>query len=198
MTAARRHSAAAERNKGPILEILERVLPQRGLVLEIASGTGQHVAHFAAALPHLEWQPSDADVASLESIHAHAAGLPNVRAPLVLDVHQRPWPLERAEAIVCINMVHISPWQSTLDLVTGAASLSPAVLFLYGPYKRGGAHTAPSNEAFDADLRSRDPRWGLRDMEAVAAIAASSGFLLDEVVAMPANNFSLVFKRVER
>jgi SAM-dependent methyltransferase len=158
---ARRHWPAAERNKDAILDVLRRVLPKNGLVLEIASGTGQHVSHFAAALPALEWQPSEPDAEMHASISAwiEAEGLKNVRPPIALDVGTHPWPVERADAIVCCNMIHIAPWQATLDLMQGAGQvLGPGgVLFLYGPYRRFGAHTAPSNEAFDADLRSRNP-----------------------------------------
>jgi SAM-dependent methyltransferase len=191
---------AAERNKEPILTVLRRVLPQRGLVLEVASGTGQHVVHFAAALPGLAWQPSDPDPAMRASIGAWIArtGLPNIRPPLDFDVRSPDWGIDRADAIVCINMVHIAPWAATLHLAAGAARLvSPAgVLFLYGPYRRFGRHTAPSNEAFNADLERRNPEWGVRDLEAVADVAAGHGFALEEVVPMPANNFSVVFRRV--
>jgi SAM-dependent methyltransferase len=173
------------------------VLPEHGLVLEIASGTGQHVEHFAQALPALEWQPTETEGSALPSIASWVEGLPNVRAPLVLNVHQLPWPIESADAIVCINMIHISPWQATLDLVTGAARTltEGGILFLYGPYRRFGGHTAPSNEAFDADLRSRNPAWGVRDMEAVEVVARGHGLALEEAIAMPANNFSVVFRK---
>jgi SAM-dependent methyltransferase len=196
---ARRHWPAAERNKEPILDVLRRVVPERGLVLEIASGTGQHIVHFAKALPALEWQPSDPDRDQHASIMAwiEAEGLKNVRPPIALDVGAHPWPVEHADAVLCINMIHISPWQATLDLMQGAsfALVKGGVLFLYGPYRRGGAHTAPSNAAFDDDLRARNPDWGVRDLEAVEEIAQSYGFTLDEVVTMPANNFSVVFRR---
>jgi SAM-dependent methyltransferase len=187
---------APERNKGPILDVLQRVLPQTGLVLEIASGTGQHVAHFAAALPNLTWQPSDPDTRGHESIRAWTEALPNVRAPLVLDV-QRPWPLTHADAIVCINMIHISPWEATLALIDGAARVLPqgGVLFLYGPYRRFGQHTAPSNAAFDASLRATDPAWGVCDLEAVEERAEAVGLRVDEIVEMPANNLSVVFRK---
>jgi len=175
-----------------------RRLPPRGLVLEIASGTGQHTAHFAAALPDLQWQPTEPDADDHVSIRAWTEGLPNALPPLALDVSARPWPVERADAILCINMIHISPWQSTLDLMAGAGELLSrgGVLFLYGPYKRNGAHTAPSNEAFDADLRARNPEWGLRDMETVIDVAARNGLSFEEVIAMPANNFSVVFRKI--
>ena len=197
MTDVRRRAPAADRNKEPILDALRRVLPQHGLVVEIASGTGQHTAHFAAALPGLQWQPTEPDATDHDSIRAWPEDLPNVKPPLALDVSERPWPVERADAILCINMIHISPWQSTLDLMDGAGAILPrgGVLFLYGPYKRNGAHTAPSNEAFDADLRSRNATWGVRDMEAVSEVAAKNGLGFVEAVAMPANNFSVVFEK---
>lgn len=189
---------AAERNKEPILAVLRRVLPERGLVLEIASGTGQHVAHFAAALPHLTWQPSEADPDMRASIAAWIAeaGLPNLLSPLPLDVREKAWPLERAEAVVCINMVHISPWEASLALISGAARVlsRKGILFLYGPYRRFGGHTAPSNEAFDAQLRAANSEWGVRDLEAVADAARTEGLELEEIVEMPANNLSLVFR----
>ena len=185
---------AAERNQGPILAVLRRALPPAGLVLEIASGTGQHVAHFAAALPELDWQPSEADPAFHDSIRAWtaAAALTNVRPPLAFDVRQ-PWPVTHADAVLCINMIHIAPWAATQALLDGAAGvLSPGgVLFLYGPFRRSGRHTAPNNAAFDAQLRGADPDWGVRDLEAVAALA--EGFDMKEVVEMPANNLSVVF-----
>ena len=195
---AARIAPAAERNKGPILEVLRRVLPSSGLVLEIASGTGQHAVHFAQGLPTIEWQPSDPDAASRESIAAWSAkaGLSNLRPVLELDVCALPWPVERAAAIVCINMIHISPVASTFALLDGAARLLPAggVLLLYGPYKRGGAHTAPSNEAFDMQLRSQNPEWGVRDLEWVEDLARERGGVLEETVQMPANNFCVVFR----
>lgn len=195
----RRIAPAAERNKGPILEVLRRVLPQQGLVLEIASGTGQHAAHCAAHLPGLVWQPSDRDAGAHASITAWAAhgGLSNVRPPLTLDVTQEPWPLERANAIVCINMIHISPWDASIGLMRGAERLLPpgGVLYLYGPYKRGGAHTAPGNAAFDESLRQQNPAWGVRNLEDVAALASRHGFDLEEVVEMPANNLSVILRR---
>jgi len=190
---------AAERNKEPILEVLKRFVPETGLVLEIASGTGQHVMHFAAALPSLTWQPTDLNAEHLTSISAwiRHSGLSNVRPPFELDVGADPWPVERTDVVLCFNMIHIAPWAATSGLLKGAARvLAPGgVLFLYGPYKRFGAHTAPSNEAFDADLRARDPEWGLRDMEEVVALAGRYGLSLVEIVPMPANNFSVVFRR---
>jgi SAM-dependent methyltransferase len=190
-------TASAERNKGPILAVLERVLPRTGVVLEIASGTGQHVAHFARALPGLTWQPSDADSAFRESIRSWIASenLGNVRAPVDLDVLRLPWPVSRTDALLCINMIHVAPWAATEALLSGAKNVVKAggVLFLYGPYRRFGSHTAPSNELFDAQLRASDPAWGLRDIEAVVAIAGVAGFQLSEILEMPANNFALLF-----
>ena len=195
----RQHAPSAERNREPILAVLQRVLPATGAVLEIASGTGQHAIHFAAAMPHLVWQPSDPDEEARASIAAWTAhsGLANVRAPLALDVRNAPWGIDAADAIVCINMIHISPWESAQALIGGAGRLlgTGGVLYLYGPYRRGGAHTSESNAAFDVQLKSRNPAWGVRDMEEVVALADAAGFDADEPVAMPANNFSLVFRK---
>jgi SAM-dependent methyltransferase len=192
-------SPAAERNKAAILEVLARVLPRDGLVLEVASGTGQHVVHFAGALPLLAWQPSDPDAQMLPVLAArgHAARLANLREPVALDVRQDPWPVARADALVCINMIHIAPWSATAALWRGAGAILPAgaPVVLYGPYRMGGAHTAPSNQAFDLSLKARNPQWGVRDLEQVAAVAEAQGFTLLERIAMPANNFSLVFRR---
>jgi len=192
-------TSSAERNKDPILAVLARVLPKRGVVLEIASGTGQHVLHFAKALPNLTWQPSDPDTELRESIalRVKEQQLANVNRPINLDVTRLPWPLQTADAVVCINMIHVAPWSATLALLEGTKALLPTqhVLFLYGPYRRFGQHTSKSNEQFDSDLRAHDPEWGVRDLEAVSEAAASSGFVLAEVVEMPANNFSVIFKR---
>jgi SAM-dependent methyltransferase len=192
-------SPSVARNRDPILTILRRVLPSTGVVLEIASGTGEHAVYFAAALPHLTWQPSDQDEQALKSIAAHRAisGLPNLLAPLSLNAAAPDWPAEQVDAVVAINMVHISPWQATHGLMSGAGRvLSPGgVLYLYGAYKENGTRTAPSNEAFDADLRRRNPEWGVRDLEAVAELAVTHGLELAERIPMPANNLSLVFRR---
>ena len=192
---------AAERNKDPILGVLARVLPSRGLVLEVASGTGQHVMHFAEALSDLTWQPSDPDAELRESVarRMQEERRANVNWPIDLDVTKLPWPLQKADAILAINLIHVAPWSATLALFEGAkALLSPqGVLFLYGPYRRHGQHTSKSNQQFDSDLHAQDSEWGLRDLEAVSEAAASSGFVLTEIVAMPANNFSLVFRRRE-
>ena len=200
--ALRQHSPSAERNREPILAVLREVLPATGRVLEIASGTGQHAVCFAGALPGLDWQPSDLDADARASIAAWVAhaGLANVRTPLALDVHQADWGVhapDKLDAVVCINMIHISPWSATQALFAGASHhlADGGVLYLYGPYKRGGAQTSPSNHAFDQQLRSRDPAWGVRDMEAVVALGASVGLVCDEPIAMPANNFSLVFRK---
>ena len=192
-----RSAPAAERNKTPIRTVLERVLPRQGVVLEIASGTGQHVVHFAATLPDLVWQPSDPDPEARASIaaHAEATGLSNILAPIDLDASHPRWRVDRADAIICINMVHIAPWAAAEGLVAGAARVLPpgGVLFLYGPFRRHGYHTAPSNEAFDADLRRRDPQWGIRDLESVTRLAESHGLSLQEIVEMPANNCSVIY-----
>ncbi|REE23938.1 uncharacterized protein DUF938 [Paraburkholderia sp. BL27I4N3] len=197
--ALRQHSPSAERNREPILALLRAVLPANGRVLEIASGTGQHAIWFARAMPGLDWQPSDADADARASIGAWVAheGLTNVHAPLALDVHQPDWGVDTLDAVVCINMIHISPWSAAQALFAGAGRrlVDGGVLYLYGPYKRGGAHTSPSNDAFDQQLRGRDPEWGVRDMEKVVALGASVGLVCDEPIAMPANNFSLVFRK---
>jgi SAM-dependent methyltransferase len=192
-------SPAAERNKQPILDAIRARLPAAGVVLEIASGTGQHIVHFAREMPALVWQPTDADddlrAAAAERIRAAALG--NLRAPLRLDVLAANWPLKDADAVVCINMIHIAPWSATEALMAGAARALPrgAPLFLYGPYKRGERHTAPSNEAFDQSLRARNPEWGVRDLEDVERCAERHGLALVEVTSMPANNLTLVFER---
>jgi SAM-dependent methyltransferase len=197
----KRHAPASERNREPILEVLRRVLPARGLVVEIASGTGQHAVHVAAALPGITWQPTDLDPDALTSIAAwrEEAGLANLRAPVALDVTAPVWPFDAADAIVCINMIHIAPWAASVALLDGAGRLLPAggVLYTYGPYRFDGV-TAPSNEAFDRSLRERDPAWGVRDVRDLRAAAAARGLTLDEVVAMPANNHSLVFRSLPR
>lgn len=194
---ARQFAPATARNREPILEILRRVLPSQGLVLEVSSGTGEHATFFAPQLSGLTWQPSDPDPAARASIAAWTAatGATNVRPPLALDARADVWPLTRAAAIVCINMIHIAPWEAALGLFAGASRIlvKGSPLVLYGPFKRGGEHTAPSNAAFDASLRARDPSWGVRDLDSVVAAAAQAGLGLFEVVAMPANNLSVVF-----
>jgi hypothetical protein len=193
-------SPAAERNKGAILDAIRSRLPSAGVVLEIASGTAQHVVHFARAVPALTWQPTDADdqLRAAAAERLRAAGLGNVRAPLCLDVLAPDWPSVDAAAIVCINMIHIAPWSATSALLAGASRLLPrgAPLFLYGPYKRGGRHTAPSNGVFDESLRARNPEWGVRDLDDVERCAEEHGFALVEVTTMPANNLTVAFERV--
>jgi SAM-dependent methyltransferase len=194
---ARRHAPATERNREPIAAVLAEELPKRRLVLEIASGSGEHCAFFAGRFAGLQWQPSDPEEAARASIAEWCDGLPNVLPPLALDAAAESWPIAAADAILCVNMVHISPWEATLGLMAGAQRLlAPgAPLILYGPYRQHGVPTAESNEAFDASLKARDPRWGLRHVEDVSTAAAARGLTLQRVVAMPANNLSLVFRR---
>lgn len=186
---------ATGRNSEAILGVLRGVLPPEGLVLEIASGSGQHTAAFAPALPQLRFQPTDLEPPHLASIDAWCAELPNVAPAQRLDV-VAPWPVQRADAVLCINMVHISPWRCTEALLAGAAAVLPAggPLFLYGPFQRDGAHTSPSNARFHASLQSRDPSWGVRDLGAVIAAAAQAGLAHTETLEMPANNLSVVFR----
>jgi hypothetical protein len=199
LTDPRRFAPATERNREPILELLNRVLPPAGTVLEIASGTGEHVVYFGRQLPHLTWQPTDVDSAARASIVAWAAeaGLTNVCPPLALDASQPNWPIDRADAVLAVNMIHIAPWAAAIGLLSGAARLLPgnAPLVLYGPYKQNGQHTAPSNEAFDQNLRRQNPAWGVRDLESVVEAADAAGLMLAEIVPMPANNLGLVFRR---
>jgi SAM-dependent methyltransferase len=187
------------RNREPILEVLRRVLPAQGLVLEVASGSGEHAAYFAQHLPTLQWQPTDPDAEALASIAAHRAAVrvPNLLPSLRLDVTAEHWPVERAEAIVCNNMIHISPWAATEGLVAGAGRVlsEEGVLYLYGPYQLDGRHTAPSNQAFDTSLRAQNPLWGIRDLADVTTLAERHGLVLAETVAMPANNLSVIFRR---
>jgi SAM-dependent methyltransferase len=192
-------AAATQRNRQPILEVLSRVLPGSGRVLEVAGGSGEHATWFAQHLRPLVWQPSDPDPACRRSMAAHAAvaGIATLAVPLDLDASAADWPIERAEAIVCINMIHISPWEAAEGLVAGAGRILPpgGVLYLYGPYLRDGHPTASSNAAFDASLRASNPDWGLRHVEAVVEAAVPHGLVLSEVVEMPANNLSLIFTR---
>ena len=193
----RRQAPAAARNVGPIGDVLERWLPDSGLVLEIASGTGEHALAFARRFPRLEWQPSDPDSAALQSIAAWAAeGAPNLRPPLHLDVCAVAWPVDRSDAILCINMVHIAPWEAALGLLDGTERLLPpgASLILYGPWRQAGVPTATSNEAFDLSLRQRDPQWGLRLVEDFAAEAERRSLRLAERQPMPSNNLLLRFE----
>lgn len=196
---ARLYSTACERNRQPILASLRTTLPEAGTLLEVAAGTGMHAAFMAPRLPHLTWQPTDADADALASIDAwrETVEAPNLRPALRLDVCDSEWPLDTAAAIFNANMVHISPWACTLGLLDGAARLltADAPLVLYGPFRREGTPTAPSNERFDESLRARDPSWGLRQLEAVEASALERGFRLESVSEMPANNLTVVFRR---
>lgn len=214
MTADRQHAPASERNRQPILEVLQQVLPPRGTVLEIASGTGEHAAFFAPRLTHLQWLPTEPQAALQSSIRAWAKDCPsgNLLAPLQLDVSQYPWPVEippedastenylltaPITAIVNINMIHISPWSACEQLMAGAQRILPTdgVLYLYGPYRQANMPTAPSNEAFDQMLRDRNPAWGLRDLDAVRKVAIAHGLEHIKTVPMPANNLSVVFRK---
>ena len=190
---------ATERNRQPILEVLRRVLPPAGLVLEVASGTGEHAIFFSEQFPALRWQPTDASSEALRSIDAWVGetARDNLLAPLALDVRSQQWPVAKADALVCINMIHISPWEATEALFRGASKLlaGGSPLFTYGPYRLHGEHTAPSNAAFDQSLRSRDARWGVRDIDDLLELAGRTGFALEEQVGMPANNMSLVWRR---
>ena len=202
---SQRHAPATERNRQFILDVLNEALPPEGTVLEIASGTGQHAVYFADALAPRVWQPSDIAPENLSSIAAWRAAQMSeyLRAPLTLDVRSVPWPVERElptpaiSAIVNINMIHISPWDCCEALLAGAERILPqgGVLFLYGPFKRGGAHTSASNEAFDARLRLQDPAWGVRNLDSVVALAEGHGFTVATITEMPANNLAVVFKR---
>lgn len=192
---------AVARNRDAILAVLRRVLPAKATVLEIASGSGEHAIHIAAALPGLTWFPSDPEPEARRSIAAHTrlARLTNIRPPLALDARASAWPVGRADAVICINMIHIAPWSATEGLMAGAGRVltGTGLLFLYGPFREGGQHSAESNAAFDASLRARDQEWGVRDLESVADLAARYGFVMAERVAMPANNTSLIFRHVE-
>jgi SAM-dependent methyltransferase len=199
-TDARRHSPPAERNRGPILEVLSRVLPARGRALEIAAGTGQHAVHFAAGLPGWTWCPSDPDPSALASIALWAAeaGLPNLQPAIELDVLAEPWPVQGPfDAVFCANMLHISPWATCAALMRGAACVSApdGALLTYGPYFIVGQEPSAGNTAFDADLKARNPAWGIRFLHDVAAQAQAAGWQLQETVSMPANNMTLVFRR---
>lgn len=190
-------SPAAARNRQPILDVLSVILPERARILEVASGSGEHGVHFAAARPGWEWQPSDPNPEARDSISAwrEHAGLANLLAPLPLDV-AGIWPAGPFDAVVAINLIHISPWEVTEALMARAAQRlrEGGVLYLYGPYRRDGRHTAASNAAFDADLKARDPRWGVRDLESVVAEGQAHGFMLEKAIEMPANNLSVVLR----
>ena len=195
----RRVAPHVARNARAIIEILRTVLPATGTVLEIASGSGEHALHFARAFPSLTFQPSDPDPQALASIEAwrEAEGAPNLLRPVMLDAQEASWPVDRADAILCINMVHISPWAATRGLLAGAERLlgPGAPLYLYGAYRRDGVATAESNEAFDRSLKARNPEWGVRRLEDVVAEAAQRSLALERVVEMPANNLSVVFRK---
>jgi SAM-dependent methyltransferase len=195
----RKSAPHVARNRDPILVVLREVLPPQGLVLEIASGSGEHAIHFAQALPGLTFQPTDPDDRARQSVAGwiEDSGLTNIRAPIVLDASSSPWPVAAADAIICINMIHISPWRATEGLLKGAAAVLPpgGPLYLYGPYRRRDIPTAPSNEDFDASLRGRNPAWGLRVLEDVVELAGQSGLALDRIVEMPANNLSVVLRK---
>ena len=200
MTDRRLEYPATARNRDAILAVLRGILPVSGLVLEIASGSGEHAVHFARAFPDLAFQPSDPEDAALLSIAAWTqdSGLTNIRPPVMLDAMSDRWPVMAANAILCINMIHIAPWRASEGLFHGAAKLLPAgaPLYLYGPYRHADVVTAPSNEAFDESLKVRNPQWGLRDLEAVTALAHDNGFSGPTITEMPANNLSVVFRRM--
>lgn len=195
----KRHAPATARNGGPLGDVLAIELPSSGLVLEIASGSGEHALLFANRFPQLEWQPTDTDPGALASIAAWRAenGPENLRAPVTLDASEADWPIERADAVLCVNMVHISPWEASEGLFAGAGRiLRPgAPLVLYGPFIEAEVGTAASNRAFDADLRARDPRWGLRDVADLDALATRHGLARTARHAMPANNLALVWRK---
>ena len=199
MSDQRRHAPATQRNRDPILEVLRAVLPTTGLVLEVASGTGEHAAYFSHHLPGLQWQPSDPSPDALESIAAwrDAEGAGNLLPPIALDAEATQWPLASADAVICINMIHISPWEAALGLFRGAAQLlrTGSPLLLYGPFRRKDHPIEPSNAAFDIDLRRRDSRWGLRFLEDVTLAAQEYGFEFSGLVEMPANNLTVVYRR---
>jgi len=196
---ARLSSPVVLRNRAPILDILRNLLPAQGVILEVASGSGEHITYLAELLPALEWQPSDPSPTARASIAAWTAAdrLTNVRPPLDLDASALPWPVSAADAILAINMVHISPWAATQGLLHEAARLLPpgGLLYLYGPFIQAGIPLAPSNAAFDADLRDRNVAWGLRDLGTVEAAAAESGLQIEAVLPMPANNLSVIVRR---
>lgn len=196
---AKRHAPATVRNRDAIAAVLQDALPSKGIVLELASGSGEHVVHFANLFPSLSWQPSDPDPDALSSIAewSREAGLSNILPPLPIDVRAEDWTIGQVDAILCINMVHISPWEATVGLMQGAGRLLPVqgLLYLYGPYVRPDVETAASNIAFDQSLRSRDPAWGLRNLDEVRQLASANGLFLDKLIDMPANNISVLFRK---
>jgi SAM-dependent methyltransferase len=192
-------SPSAERNSGPIAGVLSRVLPRSGLVLEVGSGTGQHAVHFARVMPHLKWQPTEQDENCLRSISAWAAVelQANMRQPLYLDITDAQWPIEVADAVICINMIHIAPWSTTQALLRGASRILPPGKFLclYGPFRVAGKHTSPSNRAFDGQLRAMNSEWGVRNLDAVAKEARAYNIELAQIFEMPANNLIAIFRK---
>lgn len=198
---ARRYAPATARNREPIFKVLRSQLPPQGLVLEVASGTGEHIAHFAQACnPGLVFQPSDPAPSARASIDAWTAALAltNVLPAIALDAASAEWPIASADVVLCINMIHIAPWAAAVGLLRGASRILPGngMLFLYGPFRRGGQHTAPSNEAFDLELRRRNPGWGVRDIHEVTALATTNGFGSPVIEEMPANNLSVIMRRL--
>jgi hypothetical protein len=195
----RRFAPATQRNREPILEVLKKYVKPCAHVVEVASGSGEHAVFLAPRLDVGTWQPTDLDPEARTSIDAWREWEkdPRVLPAIELDVTKKPWPVTKADVIVCINMIHISPWKATVAMLAGAGDLLPAggILYLYGPYRRNGMSTSDSNEAFDRNLRARNDEWGVRDMEDVAEEALEHGLVLEETIAMPANNFSLVFRR---
>lgn len=200
---AKRYAVATQRNREPILEVLQKVLPSEGNILEIASGTGEHAVFFASQLQGCQWYTSDRDALLRDSIIAWSEECPtdNLHPPLDIDASSQPWSIETAaisiDAIVNINMIHIAPFSACEGLMAGAGRILPrdGILYLYGPYKREGKHTSASNEAFDKSLRDRDFRWGVRQLEDVIAVAKEANLALQEVIAMPANNLSVIFTK---
>lgn len=197
----RRSAPSTIRNREPIGEVLLPLLPPSGLVLEVASGAGEHSIFYARKTPHLQWQPTDSSPEARASIAAWIAseGLSNVRAPLMLDASAPQWPVEQADFLICINMLHISPWESTLGLMRGAGRVLPVGgrLFIYGPFRRAGVPTAESNEAFDASLKRSNLLWGLRQLEDVVSAAVAEGLGVERVAEMPANNLCVIFRKAE-
>lgn len=198
MTEQRRYSAAAARNRTLILDVLRERLPKSGTVLEIASGTGEHIVHFAANCPDLTFQPTDPSADALSSISAWigAEETVNVRPPIALDVLQQQWPVPDCDAVYCSNMIHIAPWAACEGLIAGSSRIlrSGGLLFIYGPFLRSGIETAPGNTAFDLDLRRRDPDWGIRHLDQVSELAANAGFCAPQITEMPANNLFVTFR----
>ncbi len=203
MNSLKQYAPATQRNREPILEVLLRVLPAAGNILEIASGTGEHSLFFAPAFSPRLWIPSDPNPIARDSIEAwrEESLIDNIQPPLNINVENSSWEIEKKDlnitTIVNINMIHISPWKACLGLMEGANRILPSggILYLYGPYKQGGKHTAPSNESFDQSLRSQNPEWGVRNLEDVIKVAEEKGLMFKEKVEMPANNLSVIFQK---